>query len=456
MLVLATLTLRPQVDLRRGDFPFFLQAKSFAEFRLDVEVPPGAELLSVDMALHDGRYYSHYPPGTSLLLAPFYWAGVGLDRLTGGILGEQRSGGWRVGTLTFIVVHLANVVFLAGIFFCLRRLAALFGMASSGFVRSIALLFFAAPFWNLSSHLTSHLPSTLLVLAATVLTFEARRRGSKILWSAGLAGGASLLVRPTNALLLLLLASYVAVTFRKSLLSAGIALGFPMLAGGLLLLWLNRAMFGGALVTGYEHEITFGKVGEERAVSVVRNRFAMPLGEGLFGLTLGAVSSASPPSGRPRSAVLPRPELPWDRVRGLLLLMPVIAFAIPGFLRLSHSGMRAETAVLAAEMLLLLLLYAKWSWWFGNAHTPLPCRFLAEAFPGWCLAIAAYSPGARKGSRLLLRFTAAWAILNQMLVVLGVYVHALTGVEPITMTTGKVAAILALGSALIAALGQAG
>lgn len=448
MLLAVGITQRPYVELTRGDLPVYLQAKSFAELRLDIPVPESVEMLSADMALKDGHYYSHYPPGASLLLVPFYWVGHALDVVTAGRLGEHRSGGWRIERGAFVSAHLANLVYFAALFWLLRRASDLLGLSRPVFVHSAALLLFAAPFLAYSSHVSTQLPSTVLTLAATVLVFDSRSGSWPKLLLAGLAGALGLLVRPTNVILLAPVGVYVLVTFRRRLAAAA-AFGVLLSVGALLTLWFNAAMFGGPFENGYVHGIDYGRHGGRKAVLVDnRSGFTLPFWEGFLGLTVGAISPEPPSADRVQNAALPMPSLPWDRVRGLLPLMPVILFGVPGFRRLRREGYGLEAVVLAIPLVALLLFYSKWLFWFASVHTPLASRYLCEGFPAWCLAIAAFAEHAKGFSRTLLRFTTAWSVGVQLLLVLGVYLNYFTGIDLIALETYKVVGLLLVVSGL--------
>lgn len=440
ILAVLALTLRPHVDLTSGDFSYFLQTESLADLRFDVPVPAGASALPLDMAIKDGKLYSHYPPGTALLLVPFFRLGSALDRATGGLLGAQSLGGWRVERLPLLAMQLANLLFMAAIFLLMRRLAAFFALSAGAYLASVVLLVFAAPFWNQSNHVSSHLPATLLVLGASVLVVEGRSTAL-----AGLLAGLAVVVRPADAVLAVILAVYAA---RRRGAAALAAFAAPAAIGVTLLLAYNAAVFGTAFESGYQYDTHFGRGGFQRpALASAEGSFSTPLARGLAGLLAGAMSPQSPLASEVRGVTWPKPELPWDQVRGLLVVMPVILFAPAGLRRLWREGKRDEAVVVAASFAALLLLYSKWSFWFANGHTPLASRFLCEAYPGICLAIAAYGERAEGMALALVRFAAAWSIANQVFFVATIYLHHLAGVDLAAAATWKVALGLAATSA---------
>lgn len=446
ILLLVALTLRPHFDLTGGDFPFYLQAKSFAAFRADIPIPPGTTELPTMMAEKDGRYFAQYPPGIALALVPFYWIGHALDVVTGNLLGKATIGSWREGHLAIVAVTLANLVFLAAILGLLWWIGGSLGVSPETGRRAAWLTVFAAPFWYLAGHPNTHFPSTMLTLAATAFAFAARARGSwQLAAVAGLAGALSLLVRPMNVVVVTPLGVYLLARHSRPLAAAS-AFSAVSLAGPLLIGLLNQAMFGSPFETAYQHSLEFGESGRQQAILTGPTAgFTTPLAEGLTGMTIGAVAGARREDGaREHRMVLPGPATPWKHVRGLFFLMPALLFAVPGFRRWWHEGRGAESAVLAAQLVLLLLVYSKWFFWYANPHTPLPSRFLCDAYPGWCLAIAAYAEQASSGPRAWLRFAIAWTVGNQTLVVLSVYLRFLAGVDPVGVSAARIIVLLAV------------
>lgn len=449
MLLLLALTLRPYIDLTRGDFALFLQAKSFAELRLDIPIPPGVRELSSDMSVKDGRYYSHYPPGVSLLLVPFYWAGHALDVVTGGRLGENRSEGWSAGRAAYVSMHFANLLFVAVLIWGLRRLCALLGLSRSASLHAIVLVLFAAPIWHQAGHLSTQIPSTMLTLVMTVLAFESRGDSWGKLALSGASGAAAILARPMNVMFVGIVGLYVLLAFHRRL-RAAVVFGMPAALGILFTLWFNWAMFGDPWESGYVYGIDYGRPGAIKPVLVDnKSAFTLPFVEGFLGLTVGAISGEPPVGNRVRAMAWPSPMLPWNRVRGILLLMPVVVFGVPGFRRLWREGRKHEAWVLAAELVVPLLVYSKWLFWFANSHTPLPNRYLCEGYPGWLLAVAAYAEHAEGRKHLMVRFTSFWSINVQLLVMVSLYVNYLTGINFVAMETYKVAVFLLVASALL-------
>jgi len=436
ILILAALILRPYADPRRGDFALYLQARSFAQLRLDIPLPPDVAI-PAEVVMRDGRFYADAPPGASLLLVPFVWIGWLLDELTGGRLGRQAARGFHVSNGEYAAVHVANLFVLAGILYFLTRLGrVLLAARSPGVVtRAAELLFFTAPLWHESSHPISVLPATMFMLGTTSLVFEARSERAPWVWAGALAA-AAILVRPTDLVLALLLLAYALGVARRPIVAA-LRFAAPLAAGLVLLFGLNAATHGASLGTSGARETVD---------SAVRTHFGTPLPVGLVGLTVGAISGPGPVDGRQRTMVLPDASTPWKRVRGLLLVMPVVLFGIAGLLRLDRADQRAEAAVIGGSFLLLLLLFAQSSRWFGDPATPLASRFLTEAMPAWCLVTAAWAEDAKGFRRSLFFLATCWSACNQLLVVLSPYVAALSGVDVTAEHVWKIASLLLVAS----------
>ena len=436
ILVLGALVARPYVDPHRADFALYLQARSFAALRLDIPLPANAAI-PADVVARDGRYYGNAAPGGPLLLVPFVWAGWLLDALTDGRLGTQEVAGWRVPNAEYAAVHAANLCFLAGILFFFTRLAVVLLPERSPpiILRGAELLFFAAPLWSLCSHPTTFLPATMFLLGATALVFEGRRLRAP--WvEAGLLAAGAVFVRPTDVILVLVLLAY-GVSVAVKPVNAGLRFLAPVIVSAALLLGANAALHGAALGTSYDG----GSGGASDA------RFTTPLAEGLVGLTVGGISGrdATDPEDR-RSMVVPDASTPWKRVRGLVWLMPVALFGIPGLLRLDRDDQRAEAAVIGGSLVLLLLLFARSSHWYGEVSMPLASRYLTEAMPAWCLATAAWAEEAKGWRRSFFIIATCWSAGNQLLVVLQPYSSVLSGIDVTAQHVWKIASLLLVTS----------
>lgn len=158
-----------------------------------------------------GRLASKYPPGTSLLLLPFTFAG------------------WRATFAAGLLLALAGTWLFALV---LRRLA-------PGTDPAWALLWLCYPAVTLYSRtLMSDLPAAVLTLAAFLALVRERR------FAAGLALGAAVLVRYSNGLLGVAFALVLLATGPRRLRGV-LGLGLGMLPGVLLALGYNWWCYGG-------------------------------------------------------------------------------------------------------------------------------------------------------------------------------------------------------------------
>ena len=423
ILLLAAITLWPDADPRRAEFGLYLQARSFADFTIAISRPSTAQTLPPGVTMHDGRYYLQSAPGAALALVPFVWFGRLVDGLSGGILGAQEADGWNVRTAEYAAVYAAGPVFLAVILFFVMRLGAVLGLPSTAAVRACQLLFFAAPLWHESTSPASSLPSTMLLLAATTTTFAARdgSRGEGLV-RAGALAGAALMVRPTASVVALVLLAYILGAF-PSPLAAARRFAAPLLVALGLLIAMDGAM-GGAVLRRDAH-----------------STFATPLGNGLLGMTLGAIGPGTSEARCP-PAVLPSLTMPWNRLRGVLLLMPVIVFGIPGLVRLARSNKREEAWVIGASLALVFLLFAHYSRWCDPSGIPLVSPFLIEAMPAWCIATVAWSEGTTGSLRSWFVIAASWSAVNQALVVFSSYAALLTGTDGMGPQAWRIGAVL--------------
>jgi hypothetical protein len=156
-------------------FGYYFQAKIFAGAALFAPAPPLPEFFQFEwVAVHEGRWFSIFPPGWPLLLA----AGIKL--------GAPALVNPFLGSLCVIVIfHLARALFglrqalLCALFCCLSPF---FLFMSSEFMSHTAALLFTSL-------------STLSVVKAA-----ARRSGMTLFVGAGAAAGMAFLIRPLDAL----------------------------------------------------------------------------------------------------------------------------------------------------------------------------------------------------------------------------------------------------------------
>ncbi|MCC6629365.1 MAG: phospholipid carrier-dependent glycosyltransferase [Chloroflexi bacterium] len=177
------------------------------------------------------------------------------------------------------------------------------------------------------------------------------------------------------------------VALARRLVIASVALGLPLAAWLLLLLWHNQARFGSPLDMGYSDE-----------------GFTTPLYVGLYGLLVSSGKS-------------------------VFLYSPIVVLAVPGLVFLWRQ--RPAEAVLVGSLSLVTLLYYSvwWAWYGGWSWGP---RFLVPLLPFLVLAA---------GAALAARRWARWAAVPLALAGVGVqvlgalvdfnaYIDGITGGNP--------------------------
>ncbi len=222
--------------------------------------------------------------------------------------------------------------------------------------------------------------AALCLLAAFVLILAHRtRRGY---WRLGLAGCALGLTLGINYSYVLLMPFYGlfviglnprrwAQNWRETL-SAGVALGLPVIVCGLALLAYNAVRYGSAFTSGYQFDAGEG--------------FNYPFGWGMFGQWLS----------------------PY---RGLLWYNPPLLLALWGFIRL-WKHQRGVTAFILVLALVQTAAYAAWWSWHGGIVWG--ARFLLPVLPLLMLGVLAGLEFALR-RRLLLAVLIGVALAVQML-----------------------------------------
>lgn len=314
----------------------------------------------------DGRYYSLYNAGLSLLALPFYALGsaveVGLE--AAGMRGWIRTfAGPPLGTEPFrfggdieiFFANLTNVVLCAWLGVLFFRTSLLLGARVRSAVAAalaLGLATYVAPF---ATGLLRHPAEALFLLGAFHFALrDARSPGgsTRCLWMVGAMLG--LLVQARIAAVLALPAVLGFVAYRYALLPGAGApfaararslartiapIGVPLLASALLYGFINFVKFGSVL----------GYYGDE-----IGSRFETPLSTGLYAFLLSPGASIflfSP----------------------LLLLMPAL-------LRRYARAAPAECAAVVALALTYLLFYARFTDWHG-LPTALGPRYLMAITP---------------------------------------------------------------------------
>lgn len=278
----------------------------------------------------NGHYVSDYPVGAPLLALPVY-----LPSALGAVNAEGSFPVSLEKLAAAVIVAASAVVLLA----LLRRLVdgtwalvitAVYALASSSLSVS-------------SQALWQHGASQFALVWALYCFVRARRER----WWAGLSGlplAMSIVIRPTDAVLVAPLAFYLVVRHPRSAAVAGL---FALLPVGFHV-WYNITYFGDALRTQLPLPFTG------------TTHWTTPLGEGLSGLLL------SPG-------------------RGLIVYSPVFLFSSVGLIWAWRRGGDGLLRAVGTGTILSVLLYAKWFMWMGGGtYGP---RYLADLSPGLSLAL---------------------------------------------------------------------
>ena len=258
------------------ELSYLAQADFFAGGRLADESIRPLAFSNADQMVNDGRFYSKYPPGTSLVLAPFVLVGAP-----------------QAAPACFLALNLLLAAWLA------KRL---FGRGCAILVLGLCA---ASPFVvSMGESFLSHGPGltcTLVLALAHHAWLDSRKPGFALL--AGGAGGLLLLIRPvTAAAVLLPFAIHGLVAFRGTSRKR-IAGYLCYLAGGaagvLATLAYNQAQTGEALLFPYarfaELYASFDRYGFHNASQgLLNSAFNLArLDHWLFGITLSLLPAAA-------------------------------------------------------------------------------------------------------------------------------------------------------------------
>jgi hypothetical protein len=277
---------------------------------------------------HDGHYRSAYPPGPALLALPVYLLPV--------LAGMPATSVWvlRLEKLSAALITALSVAFL---FWTLRELtterwaliiAGVYALGTSSLSVS-------------SQALWQHGPSQLCLAISLYLLITGLRRPHVIPY-VGFTLAAAILMRPTNALLVLPLGCYLLHQHRRMLWQCGLY-ALPPLA---FLVFYNYALFG-SIGGGYGP-------GTLDANSWL---WRTPVWEGFISIL-------------------------FSPGRGLFIYSPVLLFSLVGMVMVWISG-PLVFRYMTVGVVCLVLLYSKWTmWWGGWSYGP---RLLADLTPFLCL-----------------------------------------------------------------------
>jgi hypothetical protein len=322
----------------------------------------------------NGRAFSRYPIGPSLLAVPGVVLYDAVARLAGAASVEELIAQGRA-----VRVEAAVASFVVAVVTILIFVMARWRGLGTGAAAAVALVFaFCTPAWSTASRgLWQHGPSMLTLASAMTMLLLARRRD---VWAAvaGLPLGFGILVRPTNAIALVVLAAYVMVRHPRRLPLMVLASGAVVAA---FVAW-NLHDFGALLPAYYL------------------------------------------PGSQPRA---PWSEVPWALAghlvspnRGLLVFAPVVLLAAAGIA--TQMRRRSCDALDVALLVVLCVHFAAISsflvWWAGHSFGP---RYTTDVLPilAWFAMPAVSALGELRGParRAALAVTAlliAWSFFAQL------------------------------------------
>jgi hypothetical protein len=292
------------------------------------------ELRGYAVEWRNGRAFSRYPIGPSLLAVPGVLLHDAVARVVGAapverLIAQGEALPVEAGVASFVVALVTVLIFV---------MARDRGLAA-GAASVVALVFaFATSAWSTASRgLWQHGPSMLTLASAMILLLRARRRD---VWAAvaGVPLGAGLLMRPTNAIALVVLTAYVLVRHPRRLPAMVLASGSILAA---FVAW-NLYDFGAPLPAYY----------------LPGGMPWAPWREAMWALAGHLVSPN----------------------RGLLVFSPVVLFTAVGIaVQLRH---RTVDALDVALLVLLCVHFAVISsfqvWWAGHSFGP---RYTTDVLP---------------------------------------------------------------------------
>lgn len=357
--------------------------QAFIEHR-GVDVPPDTPGAKPG---RDGRFYSKYGIGQSVLALPFLVVGLVLDQLDTQRALVDTPGWLRRGT-PVLVVSLLAILSTAGAVALLYLTCRALELAAFGSLVAALSLGFGTFAWHYSrAFMTEPTGMVSALLAFFALIQFTRDRRASWLFLSGTAGALALLLRLANATLLVPMFLWLVLEVWHPINPQGrtelpkIALWlFPIGAAAGMTAAYNFVRFGSAFETGY---------GAEAAA------FTTPLYVGLYGFLLSPGKS-------------------------VFVYAPILVGGVVGWNDLRRLRPRVAY-VIAAVVVAQLLFYARWHvWWGGGAWGP---RFLAVVLPFMIVGVASLiQRGFGRVGWALLGLTAASSVFIQTVSVVVPYV----------------------------------
>ncbi len=336
----------------------FLLTKSIV---LDRSVTIGKySTVGVDMALHNGDYFSGKAPGLSLVSVPFYALAVSA-------VGRDLPDGIALYLLRFITISLPTALFIIIALRLVERIGPPQGLGRLLLIGyGLGTLVFAYSILFLG-----HQPGAILCFCSLLVILRWSRGGKRnaaLASLAGLLGGLAVAFEYPVAVLVLIIAIFAFYPYRHIGQIGCFILG--LLPGAVIVLGYNWICFGDPLSFPYAHE----------AMPIAREVQS----QGLFGLKT--------------PKLIPFLKLLFSPFRGLFFVSPFLVFAIAGYFYMfkrtenddlqSSVGMSRKRLLglsLTAVLCYILLNSSYLAWSGGAAYGP---RHLIPAIPFFLIPIA--------------------------------------------------------------------
>jgi len=289
----------------------------------------------------DGRAYTKYPLGASLIALPFMAIinpvlEIGLSADIETLLNQELPSGLEKGIASFLVALIAVLLF---------RISELSGVKFGYSLLLVSIFAFGTSAWSTASRaLWQHTPSMLMLTLALSVLLRARIIPTTPNWAIALLGlpvAFSFVIRPTNSIVVLVISAYILFAHRKAFLAYcawGISVAVPFI-------WYNFHIYHALLPPYY---LTSSHFDDPKT----------PFFEALAGILIS-------PS------------------RGLFIFSPILLFSLYGImLKIREKRWNAlDSAVAAIIALHTLLLTLFPCWWGGHSYGP---RLYCDMIPLFC------------------------------------------------------------------------
>jgi hypothetical protein len=344
----------------------------FLSFHFDrFMVDPWKGYNTGDWSFYGGHFYSNKAPGTTLLGIPFYTGIFLLEKLCGISVDHHYVEILNAYLINFFVSVLP--VSLGILFF--YKLLLLKGLSLKKSIFCSLILAFGTCVFPYSTELWGH-TTAMAFLVFALYQMEKNTRTSIFL--AGLFAGFATLTDYLALLMTVTSALYILTTNHKKI--------FYFIGGGLFPLML---------MLGY-HYICFGNIFHTSTTFTNPLFLEKQRVLGMFGTVVPSIFM----------------RLLFSLERGLLVSMPILFFAFPGFCFLMKKDKHsAKTAAFAlASVILMLLVNSSFNGWHGG-HSAC-ARYQIVALPFWILLVSGV-PWQKKWS-IPLAVSAALSTFNML------------------------------------------